>query len=315
MVRVCIFGLAGLEAALLLWMFILSETEPRGGGLNGGPEMALFFYVIVPAAFLALAVVVFRFARSRFFRWASALAIVAPLVALVVHEVQETILRYHVREDASGRGYFETRPAKRLAEAVVQGDTAAVAALVGSTDIRQFGESNETFLRLALERTGDKAALVAILLRAGADPNQNGNWPGDGGWPLRSAIYSGDAAVIGLLLDAGADPNRVDNQGQPAFFTALEYPDMLALLLPRGVRLTEENAEGWTALMFGVRTGRWRSVDMMLDAGADPAHVSKSGLTLAGTVDLVKREKIRFEEPVPPELLALEERLRTSRRP
>lgn len=75
-------------------MVVVSETEPRGGGLSGGPGTSLLFYVIVPGAVLAVAVVVFRFARSSFFCWLAAFAILAPLIALGVHEAQEMTLRH-----------------------------------------------------------------------------------------------------------------------------------------------------------------------------------------------------------------------------
>ena len=58
---------------------------------------------------------------------------------------------------------------------------------------------------------GRHAAVVDVLLRAGADPNarQHGGWT-----PLQAAAAHGDEATVDLLLAAGADPSATNEDGR-----------------------------------------------------------------------------------------------------
>ncbi|KAF1018325.1 MAG: hypothetical protein GAK30_03735 [Paracidovorax wautersii] len=92
-------------------------------------------------------------------------------------------------------------------------------------------------------------ACVALLLAAGADPNQNvGNrWPPDSlaapsATARLSALYGAagqnhDLDAIRLLLDAGADPNDGES-----LYHALESPACTARLLQAGARVAGSNA-------------------------------------------------------------------------
>ncbi len=66
-------------------------------------------------------------------------------------------------------------------------------------------------LPLAWAVTGDHAEITAILLKAGADPNQrmiNDNTP------LHTACFFGASESVPLMLDAGADPTLTNTGGE-----------------------------------------------------------------------------------------------------
>ncbi len=79
-----------------------------------------------------------------------------------------------------------------------------------------------------------RAALVALLLKAGADPNAHTRWGGQS--ILVRASGSGGTAAAALLLKAGADPNATNNGNGTALIQAVQSgnKDMVALLLNAG---------------------------------------------------------------------------------
>jgi len=94
------------------------------------------------------------------------------------------------------------------------------------------------------------AALVAQLVKEGADPNQR---TGVNDWPaLLHAVHKHQLGTAAALLDAGADPNR----GYPRDYTPLMmaagygHADMVKLLLARGANARAADDRGATALDY-----------------------------------------------------------------
>ena len=96
--------------------------------------------------------------------------------------------------------------------------------------------------------------IVALLLRAGADPNGQGVV--DKCTPLHVATYKGHYEIVKLLLAAGADPNRKD--------------------------VVDE----CTPLHVATYKGHYEIVKLLLAAGADPDIVEKYGKT---PLDIAKK--------------------------
>jgi uncharacterized protein len=101
---------------------------------------------------------------------------------------------------------------------------------------------------------------------------------------LGLAIENGNAAMVALLLKARADPNRPEPAGETPLMRAAEVGvlPVVQLLLKHGavVDAREENF-GQTALMFAARAGNADVVAALLARGANPDAATKIGATPA----------------------------------
>ena len=102
---------------------------------------------------------------------------------------------------------------------------------------------------IAAARDGN-AALVAQLVKAGADPNQR---TGVNDWPaLLHAVHKHQLGTAAALLDAGANPNRGYPRGYTPLMMAAGYghADMVKLLLAHGANARAADDRGATALDY-----------------------------------------------------------------
>ncbi len=157
---------------------------------------------------------------------------------------------------------------ERLAEAVRNGDHAAVRAFVeAGDDVDAPGPDGTTALHWAVRQ--DRAGIAKLLLRAGADANAANRY---GMTPLSLAGTNGNPETVALLLDAGADPNLSTPEGETPLMTAARTgdPDVLRLLLTHGARVDEsETWRGQTALMWAAAEGNAEAARVLVEAGAD----------------------------------------------
>src|SRR5262249_7358995 len=128
----------------------------------------------------------------------------------------------------------------------------------------------------------------------------------------------GDGIMIGeknerllrAVIDAGVDLNHRDREKRPRFFSALKWPEGLALMLDHGANTEAEDSDGNTAIVWAVRLWYWPAIDVLLAHGARIDHVAHDG---QGLDDAVREKLARFRtdrSDVPPQLSALAERLR-----
>ncbi|MGV8827077.1 MAG: ankyrin repeat domain-containing protein [Breznakibacter sp.] len=86
-----------------------------------------------------------------------------------------------------------------------------------------------------------------------------------------------------LLLGKGADVNLQDKWGKTALMHAAgaanvqgdnynSYTDMLTLLIDNGAALETKDKEGFTALYWAQRFGRYKSAELLIAKGANPAN-------------------------------------------
>lgn len=120
----------------------------------------------------------------------------------------------------------------------------------------------------ALEIAASNGNLIVVqfLLEAGADPTQDES--------LIDAAFFGRLDIVKLLLEAGADPNQEDSdyEGNTAILTAVEYSylEIAELLKEKGAVLDARHEAGGAALRSASCSGRFESVKLLLEAGADP---------------------------------------------
>jgi ankyrin repeat protein len=169
-----------------------------------------------------------------------------------------------------------------------------------------------TFMRLALARghANVDPDVVAALLKAGADPDQDNSLllfflvgvEAD----AQAAILAKNQRLLTAVFDAKVDVNHVGRSGQPRFFKLLSWPGGLAQMLDHGANTEAEDTEGDTALMSAVWNRDWRSIDVLLAHGARTDHVDHKGRSLRDMALIAST----WDRDVSPQLAALVARLR-----
>ena len=99
--------------------------------------------------------------------------------------------------------------------------------------------------------------------------------------PLALACTNGNAAVVKLLLDAGADANATMKGGETVLMMAARAGsvDAVKALLVRGAKHDMREGHGQTALMWAAAEGHAAVVRALIEAGADVNASLDSGFT------------------------------------
>ncbi|KAJ5164960.1 uncharacterized protein N7500_006790 [Penicillium coprophilum] len=128
----------------------------------------------------------------------------------------------------------------------------------------------------------------------------------DGIQPLHIAAAVSEDNVFGLLC-SGADMFAFTKEGMTVLHVAARArkPGIVGLLLSRMIGLDDEtrntfinqkNVEGDTALHFACCSGRPETVDLLLNAGADPTLPGKDGYTPLRACVNFEMEQVRWQK-------------------
>ena len=207
----------------------------------------------------------------------------------------------------------------QLREAIRNGKVKQAELLLkNSIDINATGETGETLLMEAV--LTDNKAMVALLLKNGADPKQGCFCEGDGRGALIIAADANNFELAQMLIDAGADINESTSTGATALTLAREHKnqELVSLLEQKGAKegnkhwkilevlrdanLNNEadiktfkamikgkeeantnNGNGWTALfavMEAPTEKKEELVDFLISKGADINFQDEYGKTL-----------------------------------
>ena len=254
----------------------------------GGLALLWLAVVWVPVA-ICIAV------PRRFVRIPILVLLLIPYVGWIQQLGEQGFFWSLIRPDmATGEGYFNTKPERELASAIVacdihddppKCDFPRIDALALAANVNTIGLRGKTFMDLALD-AGGFPEVVGSLLRAGETA---------GDAQRKAMHYACEQAMPKLAraaLAAGVDPNLREANGRPYVILATAMPDGLAAFLDAGADANAATQDGWTALMEAVRGMQFDSVALLLAHGAREDRVAQDGTTL---------DKLMAD--VPPEML------------
>jgi uncharacterized protein len=188
----------------------------------------------------------------------------------------------------------DTEGVTALQYATSSGSIAVVEALLAKgANARARDRGGSTALHLAA--VDRQIRIAEALLAAGADVNARTM---ENVTPLIASVgspYSGSKMSL-LLIRAGADVNIADSNGETALWIAVtDKPDeVIEELLKKGanpnVQARAPGFPGYTPLHMAAMNGSTKSVELLLQYGADPAIRNDEGAT---PLDITN---VRFEE-------------------
>jgi hypothetical protein len=261
----------------------------------------------VPAFLLGLAVLLYVFSSTTFWKIAALLVVAGPGLYMGVNQIRNASIDYRIRQNALGRGYFSGSTLKSLGAAVVERDLAALQRLGPSVDLNTVGERGMTLMGLAAEQireaaTPERAAsgllVVQALLKLGAKPDA----------ALDTAMTMADPELLATLLAAGADPNQLED-GQPVIFARLSTLPVanLRLLIEHGLNVDIMSRQSPLAFDTAQKR-RWDLVALLAEHHANLLVPRSDGRTVAQEVAAGMAEAATTGVPAP-ELLQVQSAL------
>ncbi len=304
------WGLAALNAAGLLTLFVLGLRE-RGHN-DGGREMALIFYVIVPAILLVGTAAMFSLVSMPLVRWLC-LAVVAAPIAFYAYVAFAQFGLSFVNDPSNA---YQNPAMKKLVRAVTRLDVEEVKRWAPQMDkdidqmdpnaplrmlIDMMVQEKKTRLPAQIER---HLEIFEILLKNGAKPNS----------VLRIACWPRSGELLRMMFAAGADPNYTEEIGGPVFFACLDgglgvtgpAVPMVKEFVSAGVAVNRPSDMGFLPATYAADCSQYDAALYLLDHGAEPDQADRSGKTLR---DVVAEKRKSAGAAVPEELKKLSERL------
>jgi hypothetical protein len=276
---IAFWSIAGVEALALGVFCLMFLADGNKGNQDGGRSMALFFFLIIPAALLGLAILLHVYFATAVMRGIAFLIVISPAIILVVAKGDDYYGIYQAEQREQGRGYFSGRAMRAMATAVAQADVPRVEKLAATVDINTVGDMGITLLWLATDMNPPHAssippetrlALVQTLLKLGAKPNRIVGPKHEVSPALLSALHMPQSAIAKALLEAGADANARDNAGATMLFAAAgRMPvETLQLLLAHGADVNA-TLRGTPLSVWFALDRRWDLLAVLAERGID----------------------------------------------
>src|SRR5436190_16783688 len=122
------------------------------------------------------------------------------------------------------------------------------------------GEKARCWTLLQLAAANRDADALAILLKAGANPNQKGN---NSDSALHAAVGYDCVPCVEILVQHGAEVNSRDGLGRTPLYSAIGKPAMVERLLRAGADCNVRDGTGATAFDFAMQFGAASSVALI----------------------------------------------------
>ena len=260
------WSIAALDAIALVAMAIATLG---GKGHDGGREMGLFFFVMLPAAVLLVTMLVFAFLNVGWVRYAALSVVLFPALFWVWQQVDDAQIDRRIASRQTGAGHFHGPAMQAMGVAVVARNVETLKRIGPTVDVNAEGNEHMTLLQLAVDRRENgistrtdapEIPVVSTLLALGANPAA----------ALEVATKRPDTGLLRLLLEAGGDPNLRLADGLPlvSSWYAVMTPDALRLLGEHGLDPDTKVHDAPMAVVFTIHR-RWDLVDVLVDLRAD----------------------------------------------
>ncbi len=286
---------AAIDAALLLVFLAMTLQQHSPGGNDGGREMGLFFFIIVPACVLAIAMLMFHFSASPWVKGLALFIVLVPGVWFAQSRVRDVLIDRSIEADRTGAGYFESEAMRRMGVAVVQRDVATLMRLGPTVDVNAAGR-DMTLLALAVRsadaRTSDGSEMpvVRALLALGARTDS----------AMHVACVRSDSVLLEALLAAGGNPNLRIGDGEPLVFDTMSSitPDNFRRLARSGLDLNSKSRDGPLPVQLAIYR-RWDLLAIAIELGADMSAKRPDGRHVAGELAGQADEETKAGREVP----------------
>lgn len=297
-----------LDALLFIGLFVASLGASNH---DGGRDMGIFFFIVVPVVILGMAVLLHVFTESVVWHVLALIVVAGPGLVLVYSQARDLYIDRVIAQNRSGAGYFSDSPMRAMAVAVVQRDLPAMRKLGRVVNVNIVGGGDVTLLSLAVERAferdwppanakplpasaGSHLEVVQTLLDLGAKPG-----PG-----IDGALKLAEPDILRLLLKAGGDPNTIASNEQPVVFRWLRSMSVetLRVLIDHGLDLNTTDRGDPLAVVVTIGQ-RWDLLALLIERGADISKPRPDGRNVAGELAGQVKEATEAGHAVPPDLL------------
>jgi hypothetical protein len=287
-----VFWTVAVLDAVMLAAFLLMTLEDRAGRHDGGREMALFFFILLPALVLATAMLVFHFSTSLPVKAVTLFVVFVPALFYARQQIEDRLIDRRIEANRSGAGYFDSDAMRQMGVAVVRRDVDTLMRIGPTVDVNTPGRDT-TLLALAVSgpdaRTSDGSEMpvVRALLALGAKADA----------AMEVACIRADSTLLQTLLAAGGNPNLMIAERQPLVFSVMSSitPANFRLLARHGLDLNSRSYDDPLPVQLVIHR-RWDLLLVALELGADMTRARPDGRTVAGELASQFAEQTSAEE-------------------
>ncbi|MEO8805291.1 MAG: ankyrin repeat domain-containing protein [Burkholderiaceae bacterium] len=293
------WAIAAIDAVLLAVLLVMT-LQQRSVQNDGGREMGLFFFIMLPGFVLALAMLLFHFSTSLPAKSIALFIVLVPGLYFAKQQIEGSIVDRRIEANRLGVGYFDTEPMRQMGAAVVRRDVETLMRIGPGVDVNAPGRDTMTLLLLAVSSAdsrvsdGSDLPVVRALLALGAKADA----------AMHTACVRLDSDLLATLLAAGGNPNLKAGGHQALVFDTMSSitPSNFRLLAQHGLDLNSRSYDDPLPVQLSIYR-RWDLLAIAIELGADTTRARPDGRNvadeLAGQID---EEKKAGREP-PADLL------------